>query len=250
MARDYYEVLGVSKEASDEEIKSAYRKLARKYHPDVNKEADAEKKFKELQQAYDVLTDPQKKAQFDRFGEAAFSNGSGGFGGGFGQGFGGFDFEEFSDFGGFSDIFDTFFGGRQSSARPTSNRKGEDLRYDLRIPLETAAKGGEYTIEINQLAKCGKCGGSGSHGSSTPKTCSVCGGTGQVRQMQRTILGSIQQVQVCPNCRGEGTVISDPCGTCKGTGREKKVAKIKVKVPPGRKMIYIMKPRSILCRLL
>ncbi len=233
MSKDYYELLGVSNNASEKEIKSAYKRQARKFHPDVNKDAGAEEKFKEIQQAYDVLGDSKKRAKYDQFGSAAFEGNAAGAGG-----FSGFDFDEFSNFGGFSDIFDSFFGGqaagRKSSAgRGSAKRQGEDLRYDFRIPLEMAYKGGEKTIEVSQLAQCSKCNGSASKGGKPPRTCSVCGGTGQVHQAQRTILGSFSQVRPCPNCHGEGSVISDPCSNCKGTGRERKISKVKVKIPAG-----------------
>ncbi|MDR2430792.1 MAG: molecular chaperone DnaJ [Candidatus Margulisbacteria bacterium] len=237
MARDFYETLGVSKTASDEEIKKAYRRLARKYHPDVNKEAGAEEQFKEIQKAYEALSDPQKRRQYDQFGEAAFS-GSGFGGGGFSGGFGGFgDFAQGfgGDMGGFAgDIFEAFFGGRGGGRRSRGGaQNGDDLRYDLRVPFEAAVNGKEYTVEIPQLVACGKCGGTGSRAGTKPSACGKCGGTGRVRMVQHTILGSFEQVGVCPNCQGEGKVVSDPCPHCQGTGRERKINKVKVKVPAG-----------------
>ncbi|GBR76222.1 molecular chaperone DnaJ [Candidatus Termititenax persephonae] len=232
MSKDFYEVLGVSKTASEDELKKAYRKLARQYHPDVNKERGAEEKFKEIQKAYETLSDPQKRRQYDQFGEAA-ANGPGGFGQGFGGGFQG----GFGDFGGgfsmdMESIFETFFnrGRRRDSNEP---QPGDDLRYDLRVPFEVAVNGREYTIEIPQLVACEKCGGSGAKAGSQPTTCSKCGGQGRVRMAQHTILGSFEQVVTCPACHGEGKVISDPCPDCRGTGRVRKTNKVKVKVPAG-----------------
>lgn len=234
MSKDFYEILGVAKGATDDEIKKAYRRQARKFHPDVNKAPGAEEQFKEVQKAYDVLSDNTKRQQYDQFGEAAF-NGQGGFGGG--QGFGGFSGGFGEDMGGFSDIFESFFGGgmggsgrRQSSHGPQA---GDDLRYDLTIDFEVALEGKEMTLEIPQLVTCSKCDGTGSRAGTKPSTCGKCGGSGRVRMVQQTFLGSFEQVVACPNCRGEGKVISDPCPNCNGSGRERKIAKVKVKVPAG-----------------
>lgn len=234
MAKDFYEILGVDRNAADEDIKRAYRRLARKYHPDVNKEAGAEDKFKEIQKAYETLSDSQKRQHYNQFGEEGLGgSGFGGFGGGGFEGFSG----GFEDLGGFSDIFDMFFGGEGRSGRrhrsETGPQTGDDLRYDLRIPFEVAVFGKEYTIEISQLVACSKCNGSGAKAGSKPSTCGTCKGSGQVRTAQRTILGVFEQIAVCPNCRGEGKVISNPCPNCHGSGRERKIAKVKVRVPAG-----------------
>lgn len=235
MSKDFYEVLGVSKNAGDEELKKAYRKLARQYHPDVNKEAGAEDKFKEIQKAYETLSDPQKRRQYDQFGEAA-ANGAGGFGG-FGQGFGGFS-EGFGDFAqGFGvdmeSIFENFFGRGGRRRERGGAQDGDDLRYDLRVPFEVAVQGREYTLDIPQLVVCAACGGSGAKSGTKPVTCVKCGGQGRVRVVQNTILGSFEQVITCPDCHGEGKIIADPCPHCRGAGRERKINKVKVKVPAG-----------------
>jgi molecular chaperone DnaJ len=230
--RDYYEVLGVGKTASEDEVKSAYRKLARKFHPDVNKAADASDKFKEATEAYEILSDKTKRVQYDQYGHAATD------GMGAGAGFGGFDFS--GGAGGateaFSDLFDMFFnegggGGRRRSGSQRASR-GEDLRYDLRISLMEAAHGVEKTIELPHLVSCARCSGSGSKDGKT-KTCTQCSGSGEVRHTQRTMLGMFQQVVPCTACGGSGQVVSESCPDCRGAGREKKTTKIKVKIPPG-----------------
>jgi molecular chaperone DnaJ len=227
MSKDLYAVLGVSKSATAEEIKKAYRTLARKYHPDVNKEAGAEEKFKEIQKAYDILSDSNKKAQYDQFGVTDDQPG-GGFGGFGGGGFEGFSAE------GFEDIFDSFFGGgRRTAKRPQGPRQGEDLRYDLEITLEEAAKGLKKEIEIFHLEHCGTCKGSGAKAGTTKTECSHCKGSGQVRTVQRTMLGSFSQVTPCHHCEGSGQVIKDPCSNCHGKGLEKKRKKIQIDIPAG-----------------
>lgn len=235
-SKDFYEILGVDRNASDDEIKKAYRRLARKYHPDVNKEHGAEDKFKEIQKAYETLSDSQKRQQYNQFGEEGLG-GAGGFGGFGGGGFEGFS-GGFEDLGGFSDVFDMFFGGGgegrgRRKRSETGPQAGDDLRYDLRVPFETTVFGKEYTIEISQLVSCSKCNGTGAKPGTKPATCGTCKGAGQVRTAQRTILGVFEQVTTCPNCRGEGKVISSPCSSCHGSGRERKIAKVKVKVPAG-----------------
>jgi len=226
--KDYYEVLGLNKNASADEIKRAYRKMAREYHPDVNKTAGSTEKFKEINEAYQILSDPNKRSQYDYYGTAGGQAGQG-------QGFGGFDFgggfQGFENFGEFSDIFDVFFGGGKS--RRSGPSRGADLRYDLRITLEQAAKGMEKEIEIPHFVSCSTCHGSGAKAGSKPAKCSNCNGSGQIRKTQRTILGSFQQIGTCPACHGSGQIIKDPCPACHGSGREKKKHKVTVKVPAG-----------------
>lgn len=235
MARDYYEILGVKKDASADELKKAYRSLAMKYHPDRNKDdKDAESKFKELNQAYDVLKDPQKKAAYDRFGHAAFE---GGMGGGAGRaGAGGFDFN-FGG-GGFSDIFEEVFGdimggGRRGGARGGSGggvgQRGADLQYTLDVSLEDAFKGVEKTIRVPTYEACEPCKGSGAKPGSKPVKCKTCNGSGQVRISQ----GFFTLQQTCPTCGGGGETISDPCTNCSGEGRVRKEKVLKVAVPKG-----------------
>ena len=224
--RDYYEVLGVSRNASEADIKKAYRKLAKKYHPDVNPgNREAEAKFKEVNEAYEVLSDPQKKAQYDQFGHAGVnSNGFGGTGGGFAD----FDF-------GFGDIFESFFGGSGfgSSSRRNAPQKGRDLRYNLEISFEEAAFGAEKEITILRMEKCDKCGGSGAKPGTTATTCSTCNGTGQVQYKQRTPFGQFINVKTCSACNGEGKIINNPCTMCHGKGQVRKSKKVKINVPAG-----------------
>lgn len=222
MATDLYAILELSKGASDAEIKKAYKTLARKYHPDVNKDPGAEAKFKEVQKAYSILSDSQKKANYDQFGVTDDSPGGGQ--GGFG-GFGGFET------GGFDDIFDAFFGGQQGR-RQSGPSRGDDLRYDLEITLEEVAEGVKKEIDIFHLDSCSTCHGSGSR-SGKKTTCSTCNGTGQIKKIQRTFIGSVSQVVTCHACRGKGTVVSDPCNTCSGQGLEKRKKTVSVSIPKG-----------------
>ncbi len=221
--KDYYELLGVSRDASDEELKKAYRRLAVQYHPDRNPgNKQAEEKFKEINSAYQVLSDPERRAQYDRFGPGAFE-GAGGMGG-----FGGFDFSQgFEEV--FSDIFGDFFGtGRGRSRSPS--RRGEDLRYDLEVEFEEAAKGAEKVIKFNRLATCDACNGTRARGgSSGVRTCPHCRGSGQVRTQQ----GFFSIATTCGQCRGEGMIIADPCPKCQGQGRIRKQESLSVKIPPG-----------------
>jgi molecular chaperone DnaJ len=226
--RDYYEVLGVGRNASEEEVKRAYRKLAVKFHPDKNPDdPQAEEKFKELGEAYDVLMDAQKRAAYDRFGHAAFAPGGAGFGGAtfhdpfeiFREVFGG------GGFGG--GIFETFFGG--GSGRTEDRRRGSDLRYDMEIKLEEAAFGAEKQIEIEKLDTCDKCGGSGAESGSHAIRCPSCGGRGQVISSR----GFFQISQTCPRCHGAGEIIEKPCQKCRGDGRIEKLSRINLKIPAG-----------------
>jgi len=219
--RDYYEVLGVERNASEAEIKKAFRKLARKYHPDVNPgDKEAEAKFKEVSEANEVLSDPQKKAQYDQFGHAAFGpgGGEGGFGG-------------FSDFGGFGDIFDMFFGG--GGQRRRGPVKGSDLRYNLEITFEEAAFGLEKDINVPRTETCGKCKGSGAAPGTSPKTCPRCNGTGQIQYTQSTPFGRFVQSRVCDECHGDGRVVESPCPECGGSGQVRKTRTIHIRVPAG-----------------
>ncbi len=221
--RDYYEVLGVSRDASVDEIKKAYRKLARQYHPDANPDdPDAEEKFKEISEAYVVLCDPEKRANYDRFGHAGAD----------GQGFGGFNgFGGFGDFGGIEDILEMFFSG--GGRRRTGPERGADIRIDMEITLKEAAFGLEREIKVPRTETCSTCGGSGAAAGSNPKTCTTCNGAGQVQFVQSTPFGRIVQSRTCDQCRGSGRVIEKPCPTCRAAGQTRKTRNIKVKVPPG-----------------
>ncbi|AUS95937.1 molecular chaperone DnaJ [Clostridium thermosuccinogenes] len=230
--RDYYEVLGVDKNASDADIKKAYRKLAKKYHPDVNPgDKEAEAKFKEINEAYEVLSDSQKRAQYDQFGHAGMdpNNGFGGFGGGFG-GFGDFDF------GSVGDIFETFFGGGGFGGRSRSRtgpQKGADLKYSMEISFEEAAFGVEKEIKVNRMENCKTCGGTGSKPGTSPVTCKHCNGTGQVQYKQSTPFGQFVNIKTCDVCHGEGKIIVNPCSACNGKGKVRNTVKVKIKVPAG-----------------
>src|SRR5690625_187315 len=219
--RDYYEVLGVGKDATPEELRKAYRKLARKYHPDVNKEPDAEEKFKEVKEAYEVLNDQQKRAQYDQFGHSGPQ----------GQGFGGFGGAE--DFGGFSDIFDMFFGGGGGRRDPNAPRQGNDLQYTMVLEFEEAIFGKETDIHIPSEENCDTCNGSGAKPGTKPETCQHCHGTGQLNVEQNTPFGRVVNKRVCHHCNGTGKEIKNKCNTCHGKGRVKKQKSIHVKIPAG-----------------
>jgi len=223
MKRDYYEVLGVGKDASADDIKKAYRKLARQYHPDVNKAPDAEEKFKEVKEAYDVLSDPQKKAHYDRFGHQDPNQG---FGGG---GFGGFDA---AGMGGFGDIFDMFFGGGRR-ANPNAPRKGADLQFGLTIEFTEAIFGKETDVEIPKEAECDTCHGSGAKPGTGVEICKTCNGTGQQEVVANTPFGRIVNRRVCATCDGKGKVVKEKCTTCRGAGRIKVRRKIHLNIPAG-----------------
>ena len=240
--RDYYEVLGVNKNATDDELKKAYRKLAKKYHPDANPDnkAEAEAKFKEVNEAYENLSDPQKRRMYDQFGH----NGPQGFGGNGpfgGQGgyysYNGSGFDGFGDFGDLGDIFSSIFGsgfgGRTSSARKKGPRKGADLNVRLDITFEQAFSGVEKEIIITRDEECTTCHGTGAKPGTSPIKCPTCHGTGQVTQVQNTILGQMQTTRTCTACHGTGEIINDPCDTCRGKGKVRKQPKIKVKIPAG-----------------
>ncbi|MGM0853195.1 MAG: molecular chaperone DnaJ [Bacillota bacterium] len=221
--RDYYEVLGVGKDASKDEMKKAYRKLSKKYHPDINKEANADEKFKEISEAYEVLSDDQKRAQYDRFGHTDPNQGFGG-----GADFGG------GGFGGFEDIFNTFFGGGGGRRRdPNAPRQGADLQYTMSLTFEEAVFGKDTEIEIPREEECDTCHGSGAKPGTKVNTCSHCNGSGQLNVEQNTPFGRIVNRRVCHYCNGTGKQIKEKCSTCGGAGKVQKRRKISVKIPAG-----------------
>lgn len=220
--RDYYEVLGIEKSASKEEIKKAYRKLARKYHPDVNKEPDAADKFKEVKEAYETLSNDQKRVQYDQFGHAGMNGG---------QGFGGFGGSQ--DFGGFGDIFDMFFGGGGRRRDPNAPQQGADLQYTMILDFEEAIFGKEADITIPNDEQCDTCHGSGAKPGTKPETCSHCNGSGQLNTEQNTPFGRVVNRRVCHYCEGSGKVIREKCTTCGGKGTVKKNKKIHITIPAG-----------------
>jgi len=225
--QDYYETLGVHKGASVEEIKKAYRRLARQYHPDVNHDsrAESEEKIKEINEAYAILSDPEKRQVYDQYGHQGLNGRYGG---------PGFGFDIFSDLGGFGDIFDVFFGGGTRTGRKRSaGERGDDLRFDLEITLEEAAAGIEKELRLSKLSACESCHGSGLRPGTSMSECSYCHGTGQITQSQQTILGRMQSVVTCPSCRGEGQIITDPCLNCGGQGRLRMASTISVEIPAG-----------------
>ncbi len=223
---DFYELLGVSRDADADSLKRAYRQQARKYHPDINKEAGAEEKFKEIGKAYEVLSDSQKRARYDQFGEAGLGGAAG--------------MPDMGDMGGFGDLFETFFSGFGGSGAAGGTRpqrrgpqQGDDLRYDLTIDFDKAVFGQEKEITIPHLEICDVCRGSGAKKGSGPITCSACGGAGQVRRATRTPFGSFTQVAECPNCGGSGQVIKDPCNPCSGKGVKQVRKKLRINIPAG-----------------
>jgi molecular chaperone DnaJ len=222
--RDYYEVLGVPKDASQEDLKQAFRRLARQYHPDVNKAADAEERFKEINEAFAVLSDEEKRAAYDRYGHAGV------------KGVGGAP--DFSvDFGNFADIFEEFFGmggfGRSTQRTRNAPRRGADLQYKVSLSFEEAVFGIEKEIEITRDEPCRTCHGTGAEPGTSPQRCSTCGGSGEVRQVRQTLLGSMVQVTTCPACNGRGETIATLCHTCGGRGLERVTRKKVVSIPPG-----------------
>lgn len=219
--RDYYDVLGVSRDATDGEIKKAFRRLAFEHHPDRNREDGASDKFKELNEAYEVLSDVDKRTAYDRFGHSGTE-------GLFGRGFEGVDF----GFGGLGDIFDAFFGGASTTARSAS-QSGADLRCNVAISFEEAALGCEKEINITRIEACSICHGSGAKPGSKPSQCSICGGTGQVRRVQRSLFGQFVNAATCNRCHGEGSIITEHCQQCRGDGIQKHRRSISVKIPPG-----------------
>lgn len=225
--RDYYEILGVGRDASADDIKKAYRKLAKQHHPDVNEnKEESSEKFKEASEAYSVLSDENKKRQYDTYGHAAFDPTAGG------AGFGGF--EDFM--GGFGDIFDSFFGGGFGGGRSRHRNgpaRGSDLRMEMSITFEEAAFGVTKEVQLNKDVTCEACNGTGAKEGTEPKKCSTCGGTGQIRQQRTTAFGNFVNVVDCPDCGGKGTIIKDPCPDCGGRGIQKKLNKLKVNIPAG-----------------
>lgn len=229
--RDYYEVLGLQKGASEDELKQAFRKLSRKYHPDFNPgDKEAEEKFKEVNEAYEVLSDPEKRSRYDQFGHAGVdpSYGGGGFSGGFSGGFG--------DMGDISDIFSSFFGGfggSSSRSNPNAPRRGQDIQKSVVISFMEACKGTNADVRISRMETCPDCHGSGSAAGSSTETCSECHGTGQVKVTQRTPFGMISSQKVCSKCGGKGSIIKNPCPKCRGNGRVSTEKTINISVPAG-----------------
>ena len=223
--RDYYEILGLERGASDEEIKRSFRKLAQRWHPDVNTDPDADERFKEINEAYQVLADPQRRQQYDMFGRA----GVGGTGAG-AEGYG-----PFGGFQGFGDIFDAFFGGAAAGGgtRRTRRPAGADLRYDLQLTFDEAVHGAEKELSFSALDTCETCAGSGAEAGSEPVDCPQCDGSGEVREVRNTLLGQMVNVTPCGRCRGTGQIVEKPCPTCNGDGRSERKRTLRVTVPPG-----------------
>ncbi len=212
---DYYDILGVERGASDAEIKKAYRRLAQRWHPDVNQEPEAAVRFKEINEAYQVLSDPERRQRYDLFGTVGTEAGPG------------------AGFGGFADIFDAFFGASGTGTRRGRPASGSDLRYDLRITFQEAILGTQKEIEFPVLARCETCGGNGAEPGTEPITCPQCNGRGEVRGVRQTMLGQMINVTTCPRCRGDGRIVETPCETCKGEGRVERTRTLQVTIPPG-----------------
>ncbi len=221
--KDYYEILGVPRDASYEEIKRSYRKLAKLYHPDTNPSPDANERFKEINEAYEVLSNPEKRARYDRYGSADGPT--------FEGGFGGFDVDDL--FGGFENIFDMFFGGGSQTRERSRAKEGSSLQYTITITFREAALGVEKEIEYTKYDTCPVCHGTGVRPGTRERTCPTCGGRVRVRETQRTIFGEFSSIHTCPTCHGEGVIIDNPCGECRGTGRVRIKKKVKVTIPPG-----------------
>lgn len=215
--RDYYEVLGTTRTASDVEIKRAFRSQARQYHPDVNKAADAEARFKEINEAYEVLSDPRKRAAYDRYGHSGQAGG----------------FDGFSDLGGFADIFETFFGGGGRRGGQRGPQRGTDLRYDMHLTFEEAVFGVEKEIELPVYEICSACSGSGAEPGSGSTTCPRCHGSGEMRRVQQSVFGQFVNVVMCETCQGDGQIVAQPCTSCHGQGRKRGAKKLEVKIPAG-----------------
>ena len=222
--RDYYDVLGLARDADAQNIKKAYRKLAMEFHPDRNPSPDAEQQFKEVTRAYEVLSDNDSRARYDRFGHAGVE----------GNGTGAQGFDGFQNFEGFGDIFDAFFGGQQRGGRRRrGSARGADLRYSLKISFEEAVFGTEKEVEFARMERCDRCSGKGAEPGTDLTTCPDCSGSGELRRAQQSIFGQFVNVTACPRCQGEGRTIASPCTECRGTGREKKTRRINVKIPAG-----------------
>jgi molecular chaperone DnaJ len=219
--RDYYEVLGVSRNASDDELKKSFRRLAKQYHPDANKEQGADTRFIEINEAYEVLSDPQKRAAYDRYGHAGL-NGSAGAG-----------FGDFAGFSSINDLFETFFAGATGATRRSGTQRGADLRYDLTITFEEAVFGCQKEIELPRWETCSSCRGSGAQPGTSTARCSSCQGTGEIRRVQQSIFGQFVNVTMCERCRGEGRVITTPCEKCRGQGRVRNNRRVVVNIPAG-----------------
>jgi len=235
VARDLYEVLGVARGASADEIKKAFRKAAQKHHPDVSKAPDAAARFKELNDAYQVLSDPEQRSRYDRFGAAGLGGQPGGPGaGGFPGGFGGFEggFGQ-GGFGSVEDLFEGFFGGAARGTRRAGPPPGDDLRYDLRVEFGESIRGGTRDLELAMRVACGDCQGSGAAKGSGTKECDGCGGRGEVRTVRQTLLGQMAVSAPCAKCSGEGRIVEKPCGACRGEGRIKGTRRLRVDIPPG-----------------
>lgn len=217
--RDYYEVLGVSRSATEDEIRKAYRKLAFQYHPDRNPSVDADTKFKEINEAYEVLSDTQRRREYDQFGHQGAPAGAAGFGG-----FTGFGFDE---------IFETFFGASTRTSGGRRTQRGSDLRVDISLTFEEAVFGCEKTVEVPRWDRCAKCNGNGAEPGTQPSRCPTCNGTGEIRRVQQSVIGQFVSVTVCDRCRGEGRVILTPCTECRGTGRVRSSHRVLVTIPAG-----------------
>ncbi len=220
--RDYYEVLGVSRTATDDEIKKSFRRLAKQYHPDANKEQGAEARFIEINEAYEVLSDQQKRTAYDRYGHAAVGNGAGGAG-----------FNDFGSFSSINDLFETFFSGSAGSQRRSGTQRGADLRYELTITFEEAVFGCQKEIELPRWETCSTCRGNGAQPGTSTSRCSACQGTGEIRRVQQSIFGQFVNVTMCERCRGEGRVITTPCEKCRGQGRVRNNRRVVVNIPAG-----------------